>query len=75
MRVPGDTKLSTLADCVLEPLMGWARNYHAHTFTDMKDGAVFGPEKSMAVDMMHMDNHGWKWIPDSEVHLADVCVL
>lgn len=38
--------MGILADKVISPVMGWTRNYHAHTFTDFTDGSLFGPKVS-----------------------------
>jgi hypothetical protein len=33
---------------------GWMRHYHGYLFTDFRDGALFGPKGSQAIDMMRM---------------------
>ncbi|KAG8905263.1 hypothetical protein FRC00_013389, partial [Tulasnella sp. 408] len=44
VKVSGGLSLAVLADKIITPLMGWTRNYHAHLWTDFKDGSVFGPK-------------------------------
>ncbi|KAA1475824.1 hypothetical protein DENSPDRAFT_842694 [Dentipellis sp. KUC8613] len=63
-RVSGGLSISALADKVLTPLMGWVRNYHAHAFTVHKDGAVYGPTESKAIDMMHTQSIGYGAVPE-----------
>ncbi|KAG9051596.1 hypothetical protein FS837_004106 [Tulasnella sp. UAMH 9824] len=43
-KVSGGLSLAVLADKIITPLMGWTQNYHAHIWTDFKDGSVFGPK-------------------------------
>ncbi|KAI0062111.1 hypothetical protein BV25DRAFT_693414 [Artomyces pyxidatus] len=64
-RVSGGLSIAALADKVLTPLMGWVRNYHAHAFTVHKDGAVYGPTESRAIDMMHPQSIGWGAVPET----------
>jgi hypothetical protein len=63
--------LRTLHDRVIGPAMGWTRNYHGYIFTDVNDGAVFGPENSTAIDMMHMDLYV-STLPDTQTTLAQM---
>ncbi|KAI0039185.1 hypothetical protein FA95DRAFT_1577764 [Auriscalpium vulgare] len=63
-RVSGGISIAALADKVITPLMGWVRNYHAHAFTVHKDGAVYGPTESKAVDMMHLQSIGHGAVPE-----------
>lgn len=44
VKISGGLSLAVLADKIITPLMGWTRNYHAHLWTDFKDGSVFGPK-------------------------------
>jgi len=46
------------------------RNFHAHIFTDFKDGALFGPEDCRSVDMMHLDMLGYSYIPEGKWSIA-----
>jgi len=69
---PAAVPLFTLADKILAPVMGWARNYHAHTFVDRNDGAHFGPTKIMTVDMIHVKGHIHKMIDDRDVQLGQL---
>ena len=52
--------------------MGWTRNYHAYVFTDRRDGAIFGPCKSDAIDMMHMRTGWYGMIDDSQVQVGQL---
>jgi len=71
-KVSGGVTLFTFADKILSPVMGWTRNYHAYVFVDRKDGAVYGPKKCDAIDMMHQDGHGWTFLDDRSYLLADL---
>ncbi|KAL4431490.1 hypothetical protein ABPG75_006746 [Micractinium tetrahymenae] len=57
VRVSGGVPLSALSDKVIAPVMGWTRNYHAHVWTDHRDGTLFGDPESGAIDAMHIDMH------------------
>ncbi|KAL0564228.1 hypothetical protein V5O48_017824 [Marasmius crinis-equi] len=70
-RVSAGIKLSVFQDKVLSPIMGWTRNLHAYTFTDFKDGALYGPEGATSVDSTcHAEQVGYEWLPDHEYMLA-----
>jgi hypothetical protein len=56
--VHGDTNLDSFHDQIIGPAMGWRRHYHAYEFTIPTSGAVFGPLKSGAIDMMHASSQG-----------------
>lgn len=70
VRVSGGMSLPTFQDKVLTPVVGWVRNYHAYLFTDQRDGALFGPKESTAIDMMHMALVGWDFLDDSKYELC-----
>ncbi|ESK93456.1 hypothetical protein Moror_1737 [Moniliophthora roreri MCA 2997] len=36
--------------------MGWTRNLHAYTFTDFRDGSLYGPENATSVDVTYAIN-------------------
>ncbi|KAI3622235.1 hypothetical protein WG66_016060 [Moniliophthora roreri] len=44
--------------------MGWTRNLHAYTFTDFRDGSLYGPENATSVDVTYAINSGYKWLSD-----------
>ncbi|EAU85675.2 hypothetical protein CC1G_10947 [Coprinopsis cinerea okayama7 len=46
------------------------RNLHCYHFTDYRDGSLFGPEKSDSIDMVHIAQVGYKYLPDSKYMLA-----
>ncbi|KIO34799.1 hypothetical protein M407DRAFT_210250 [Tulasnella calospora MUT 4182] len=60
VKISGGLSLAVLADKVITPLMGWTRNYHAHLWTDFKDGSVFGPKL------------GWESIPEPKWRVAHI---
>jgi hypothetical protein len=62
----------TLHDRFIGPAMGWTRNYHGYVFRDVVDGAVFGPENSTAIDMMHMTDFYVRSVPDTQTTLAQL---
>ncbi|KAH9847995.1 MM3350-like domain-containing protein [Lenzites betulinus] len=72
IRVSGGLRLGVFADKVLTPLWGWVRNLHAHVFHDYSDGALFGPKRCNAVDMMHLDKSGYAYIPEEEYSIAHI---
>ncbi|TFK82988.1 hypothetical protein K466DRAFT_590094 [Polyporus arcularius HHB13444] len=73
IRVSGGLPLAVFADKVLTPVWGWVRNLHAHTFHDMKDGAMFGPKDCNSIDIMHhMDNAGYAYIPEESYCIAHI---
>ncbi|KAI0708214.1 MM3350-like domain-containing protein [Cerioporus squamosus] len=73
IRVSGGLPLGVFADKVLTPLWGWVRNLHAHTFHDVKDGAMFGPKDCNSIDIMHhMDNAGYAYIPEESYCIAHI---
>ncbi|KAJ3541772.1 hypothetical protein NMY22_g3762 [Coprinellus aureogranulatus] len=69
-RVSAGTKLSSFQDKAIAPIMGWVRNMHCYTFTDFRDGSLFGPEKSDAIDKMHIAQVGYDYLPDGKYSLA-----
>jgi len=71
-KVCGGVTLNVFQDKILSPIMGWVRHYHAYHFTDVRDGAEFGPEQSTAIDMMHKLRHGHLWIDDSTIRIAQL---
>ncbi|RDX42291.1 hypothetical protein OH76DRAFT_135689 [Lentinus brumalis] len=72
IRVSGGLPLFVFADKVITPLWGWVRNLHAHIFHDFKDGALLGPKGCNAMDMMHLDKSGYKYIPEEEYCIAHI---
>ncbi|EEB87928.1 hypothetical protein MPER_14510, partial [Moniliophthora perniciosa FA553] len=42
------------------------RNLHAYTFTDFRDGSLYGPENATSVDVAYAINSGYKWLSDDE---------
>lgn len=53
-------------------MMGFVRNYHAYQYFDRRDGAVWGPVDSNAIDRMHMALNGWDYMDDRKTRLAEV---
>jgi Plasmid pRiA4b ORF-3-like protein/MYND finger len=72
IKVSSATSLSILHDKIISPAFGWTRNYHAYVFTDQRDGALFGPVKSNAIDMMHLPSNGYLMLDDTRFFLGDV---
>ena len=72
IRVSGRMPLCVLHDKVLAPAMGWTRHYHGYYFTEVPGGALFGPERSGALDAMHIDHHGFVWVDDTGVLLGEL---
>ncbi|KAF8541179.1 MM3350-like domain-containing protein [Trichophaea hybrida] len=72
IKVSGSTKLAVLQDKIIQPAMGWCRNYHGYLFTDRADGAMFGPKDAGHIDMMHLYLNGHDYIPDTKYTLANV---
>ncbi|KAG8954481.1 hypothetical protein FRC04_011808 [Tulasnella sp. 424] len=70
VKISGGLSLAVLADKIITPLMGWTRNYHAHLWTDFKDGSVFGPKDCRAIDMMWINQRGWESIPEPKWKVA-----
>ena len=62
-----DTGLDSFHDQIIAPAMGWRRHYHGHQFMVPTSGAVFGPEQSDAMDMMHGKMQG-DYFLDSEAY-------
>ncbi|KAJ3301737.1 hypothetical protein HDU76_005653 [Blyttiomyces sp. JEL0837] len=52
VKVASSIKLHIMHDKVLAPALGFVRHYHGYLITDFKDGALFGPEGSDAIDMV-----------------------
>ncbi|TFK40182.1 hypothetical protein BDQ12DRAFT_486896 [Crucibulum laeve] len=44
LRASASIKLSVFQDKGATPIMGWVRNFHCYTFTDFRDGSLYGPE-------------------------------
>ena len=72
LKVSSATTLSVLHDKILAPCLGWVRNYHAYSFTDQTDAAMFGPVGSNAIDMMHLPSNGFVLLDDKKFYLGDV---
>eukprot|EP01111_Echinosteliopsis_oligospora_P016174 TRINITY_DN6617_c0_g1_i1.p1 TRINITY_DN6617_c0_g1~~TRINITY_DN6617_c0_g1_i1.p1 ORF type:complete len:482 (-),score=90.69 TRINITY_DN6617_c0_g1_i1:91-1389(-) len=53
IRVSGNMTFSAFSDKILVPAIGFTRNYHCYYFSDERDGAVFMPQKSGAIDVTH----------------------
>ncbi|KAF5366847.1 hypothetical protein D9758_006485 [Tetrapyrgos nigripes] len=69
-RVSAGIRLNVFQDKIVAPIMGWTRNLHAYTFTDFRDGSLFGPEESRHIDMVYLDGHGYDYLPDNKYMLA-----
>jgi len=69
-KVSSGITLSAFQDKVVAPIMGWVRNFHCYTFTDFRDGALFGPESTAAIDYMHIAQVGYSYLPDDKYKLA-----
>ncbi|GBE89604.1 MM3350-like domain-containing protein [Sparassis latifolia] len=69
-RLSGGIKLSVFQDKVLAPILGWVRNFHCYVFTDLRDGALFGPETSSSVDRVHLTHIGYDYLPDEKFMLS-----
>jgi len=72
IRVSGGTTLCSFQDKLIGPVMGWCRNYHGYVFTDRSDGALFGPEDSNYIDMMHLHLNGHGFVSDTKYTIADL---
>ncbi|KAJ6474005.1 MM3350-like domain-containing protein [Mycena vitilis] len=66
----GGMSLGVFQDKVLAPLMGWVRNFHSHILTDYRDGTQYGPKKSTAIDMMHIDASGYVFMNEDDYCVA-----
>ncbi|KAK7040216.1 hypothetical protein VNI00_010022 [Paramarasmius palmivorus] len=72
-RVSAGLKVGVFQDKVLCPVMGWARNMHSYTFTDFRDGSLFGPKGADSPDCITYRNQvGCEWLPDDEYMLAHI---
>jgi len=71
-RVSAGMKLSVFQDKVLAPILGWVRNFHCYTFTDFRDGALFGPDEASSVDRVHVCQIGYDYLPDDRFILANL---
>ncbi|KZT39318.1 hypothetical protein SISSUDRAFT_1128146 [Sistotremastrum suecicum HHB10207 ss-3] len=69
-KVSGGINLDTLQDKILQPIVGWERNSHAWIFTDLKDGACFGPKDCSAPDIMHLTMVYYDFLYAEEYTLA-----
>ncbi|PPQ73854.1 hypothetical protein CVT24_012244 [Panaeolus cyanescens] len=69
-KVSAGISIQALQDKVIAPLMGWVRNLHCYTFTDFRDGSLFGPEYSTSVDSVHIANVGHDYLPDHKYKFA-----
>ena len=67
--------LDIFQDKVLNPSLGFIRNYHAYLFTDSRDGSQFGPINSIAVDYMHLGLNGYVCLDDSLYFLDDFLLM
>lgn len=74
LRVPGGAALSTLVVKVhvLLPSMGWRRAYHDYCIMDERNGAMYGPKSSTAVDTAFRPMHGYLFVNDDSVRLGDL---
>ncbi|KAG2090405.1 MM3350-like domain-containing protein [Suillus discolor] len=70
VRLSAGMKIGVFQDKVLSPILNWVRNLHCYTFTDLRDGAVFGPEDANATDIMHINQVGYVYLPDDKYMLA-----
>ena len=52
--------------------MGWLRNYHCYEFFYRANGAVWGPDDSNAIDMMHLPMKGSILLDDRKTRLAEI---
>lgn len=52
--------------------MGWVRNYHAYGLMDTKDGALWGPTKSTAIDTMHLQMMQRHFMDDRKYKVGDL---
>ncbi|TCD59794.1 hypothetical protein EIP91_011425 [Steccherinum ochraceum] len=71
-RVSAGIKLNVFQDKIIAPIMGWTRNLHCYHITDCRDGSMFGPESSSAVDETYRDTMGYDWLPDHKYQLAHI---
>ncbi|XP_006817574.1 uncharacterized protein y4hQ-like, partial [Saccoglossus kowalevskii] len=58
---------------ILLHIVGWNTqqyDYHSYCFVDQSDGAVFGPNKSTAVDSMLVFCNGYKFFDDKKLQLG-----
>ncbi|KAF8802479.1 hypothetical protein BYT27DRAFT_7196671 [Phlegmacium glaucopus] len=69
-RVSAGISISAFQDKAVAPIMGWVRNFHCYTFTDFRDGALFGPESSDSIDRVHIAQVGYDYLPDDKYKLA-----
>eukprot|EP01038_Epipyxis_sp_PR26KG_P012704 gene12704-17036_t len=71
--VSGGMTLRTLADKVIEAVMGWARGYHSYIYVHPNDGSCYGQHKSRrGIDQMFMFAYGFDFIDDELVRLGDL---
>lgn len=71
--VSGGMTMRALQDKVLQPVLGYARNYHGYLFIDGKDGCVYGACDSQALDMCHLNaRHVWEMVDDERLRVCDV---
>lgn len=68
--MPAGVSLAVLSDQILQPAIGWARNYHGYAYEDPVDGAVLGPKEHRFIDMMHVDSYWHGMMDDRNVPLA-----
>jgi len=71
-KVSGGVPLFTLSDKIINPVMGWCRNYHSFYFMDRLDGSTYGPKESNSIDMTHLYTHGWNFLDSQKYCLADI---
>ncbi|PPQ69769.1 hypothetical protein CVT24_002981 [Panaeolus cyanescens] len=70
-KVSAGISLNALQDKVVAPVMGWVRNLHCYTFTDFRDGSLYGPEQgSRSVDVAHKAQVGYEYLPDERYKFA-----
>lgn len=72
VRVSGGLTLSVFVDKVFTPMFRFIRNLHAHVIHDLTDGALFGPKGCDAVDMMHLPQTGYGFIPDDDWQIVHI---
>lgn len=53
-------------------IQGWTRNYHAHLYTDHRDGTLFGDPSSGSIDAMHIGMMFHGYVDERPWKLGDI---
>eukprot|EP00816_Leptocylindrus_hargravesii_P003396 CAMPEP_0196806530 /NCGR_PEP_ID=MMETSP1362-20130617/6420_1 /TAXON_ID=163516 /ORGANISM="Leptocylindrus danicus, Strain CCMP1856" /LENGTH=541 /DNA_ID=CAMNT_0042180033 /DNA_START=247 /DNA_END=1872 /DNA_ORIENTATION=+ len=71
-KVNSNIQLEVFTDKVLIPVMGWTRNYHGYSYTDIRDGSVFSDINNPSSDYSHGTTMYIATLKTSEARIGDL---